>query len=79
MIQEQAAAAVIIALISKKNKKKEIKTRVYLKPWLQRRKNLKFHKTLFAELRLEDEYNYNILLRMTSENFEEIFQLTKGA
>ena len=31
MIQEQAAAAVIIALISKKNKKKEIKTRVYLK------------------------------------------------
>ena len=79
MIQEQAAAAVIIALISKKNKKKEIKTRVYLKPWLQRRKNLKFYKTLLAELRLEDEYNYNILLRLISENFEEIFQLIKGA
>ena len=28
-------------------------------------------------MRLEDEYNYNILLRMTSENFEEIFQLIK--
>ena len=26
---------------------------------------------------LEDEYNYNILLRITSENFEEIFQLIK--
>ena len=32
---------------------------------------------LLAEMRLEDEYNYNILLRMTSENFEEIFQLMK--
>ena len=30
---------------------------------------------LLAEMRLEDEYNYNILLRKTSENFEEIFQL----
>ena len=26
-------------------------------------------------MRLEDDHNYNILLRMTSENFEEIFQL----
>ena len=33
--------------------------------------------TLFSELRLEDEYNYKILLRMTSENFDEIFQLIK--
>ena len=31
-----------------------------------------------VELRLEEEYNYNILLRMTSKNFEEIFQLIKG-
>ena len=29
-----------------------------------------------AELCLEDEHNYNILLQMTSENFE-IFQLIK--
>ena len=29
-------------------------------------------------MRLEDEYSYNILLRMTSENFEEIFQLIKA-
>ena len=33
---------------------------------------------LLAEMRLEDEYNYNILLRMTSKNFEEIFQLIKS-
>ena len=29
------------------------------------------------ELRLEEEYDYNILLQMTSENFEEIIQLIK--
>ena len=49
-----------------------------MKPWLKRRKNLEFYVTLLAELRLEEEYNYNILLPITSENFEEIFQLTKG-
>ena len=32
---------------------------------------------LLAEMRLEDEYNYNIILRMTCENFEEIFELIK--
>ena len=49
-----------------------------MKPWLKRRKNLEFYETLLAELRLQDEYNYNILLRMTSENLEEIFQLIKN-
>ena len=32
---------------------------------------------MLAKLLLEEEYNYNILLRMTSENPEEIFLLTK--
>ena len=32
---------------------------------------------LLAEMQLENEYNYSILLRRTSENFEEIFQLIK--
>ena len=41
------------------------------------RKILKFYETLLAELWLEDKHNYNILLRMTSENFEEIFWLIK--
>ena len=44
-----------------------------MKAWLKRRKNLEIYGSLLAELRLEEEYNYNILLRMTSENFEEIF------
>ena len=78
IIQEQAAA-IIIALISEKNKsrKKRKKRRVCVKPWLKRRKNFEFYATLLTELWLEDEYNYDILLRMTSENFEEIFQLIK--
>ena len=59
-------------------KEKEKKRRVYVKPWLKRRKNWELYGTLLAELRLEEEYNYNILLRMTSENFEEIFQLIKN-
>ena len=48
-----------------------------MKPWIKRRKNLELYGTLLAELQLEEEFNYNILLRMTSENFEEIFQLIK--
>ena len=48
-----------------------------MKHWLERRKNLGFYEILLAELRLEDEYNYKNYLRMTSENFEEIFQLIK--
>ena len=58
-------------------KVKEKKRRVYVKAWLKRRKNLELYGTVLAELRLEEEYNYNIVLRMTSENFEEIFQLIK--
>ena len=48
-----------------------------MKPWPKRRKNLEFYETLPAELRLKDKYNYNILLLMTSENFEETFLLAK--
>ena len=48
-----------------------------MKPWLKRRKDLDFYETLLAEQWLEDKYNENILLRMTSENFEDIFQLIK--
>ena len=47
-----------------------------MKPCLKRRKNLEFYETLLAEL-LEDKHNHNILLRMTSENLKEIFQLIK--
>ena len=47
-----------------------------MKTWLKRRKNVELYGTLLAEIPLEE--NYNILLRMTSEIFEEIFQLLKG-
>ena len=60
--------------MSRKNRKKK---RVCVKPWLKRRKNLEFYETPLAELRLEYEYSYNILLPMISENFEKIFQLMK--
>ena len=72
IIQEQAAAAVIIALISEKSKsrEKEKKRRICVKPWLKRKKNLEFYETLLAELRLEDEHNYNILLLLkTSKKY----------
>ena len=48
-----------------------------MKLWLKSKKNLGFYKTLLAELRLGDEYNYKNHLQMASENFEEIFQVIK--
>ena len=54
MTEEQVAAA---ASQGKREKKG-----VYVKAWLKRRKNLELYGTLLAELQLEQEYNYNILL-----------------
>ena len=48
-------------------KEKEKKRRVYVKPWLKRKKNLQYYKTLLPEMQLEGEHNYNILARMTYE------------
>ena len=59
--------------VKEKDKKKE----VCVKPWLKKEKNLEFDETLLAQLRLKDKYNYNHILRMTSENVEGIFQLIK--
>ena len=50
---------------------KEKKRRIYVKPWLKRRKSLELYGTLLARLRLEEEYTYNILLQITFENFEK--------
>ena len=77
--EKQAAAATIIALLLKKKKKRKSrqKRKVWVKPWLKRRRSLGVYETLLAELWLEDECNYKNYLRMTSENFEEIFQLIK--
>ena len=46
-----------------------------MKPYLIRRKNFE-EETLHVELLLEEEYS-SILVRMTSENTEETFQLLK--
>ena len=77
-IQEKTAVALIIALIfAKKNKPYKMrKKKESVNPWLLR-KILKFYETLLAEQRLEDKHNYKIILRMTSETFEETFQLIK--
>ena len=48
-----------------------------MKHWVKRRQGLGVFETLLAGLQLEDECNYKDYLRMTSENFEEIFQLIK--
>ena len=48
-----------------------------MKPWLKRRKNVRFYEFLHAELELEDKCDYQNYLRMTSENISEIFQLIK--
>ena len=54
MTEEQVAAAA--------SQEKREKKGVYVKAWLKRRKNLELYGTLLAELQLEQEYNYNILL-----------------
>ena len=79
MSEKQASAAIIIALLLKRKKKRKSrqKKKVWVKPWLKRRQSLVVFETLLAELRLEDERNYKNYLRMTSENFEELFQLIK--
>ena len=59
--------------MKEKEKKEE-----YVKPFLKRKKNLQYYEILLPELQLEGEYNYNILVRMTYENFGEIFQLMKN-
>ena len=45
---------------------------MWVKPWLGRRINLALHETLVQELRFEHKSEYNKLLRMTSQDFDEI-------
>ena len=68
MIQEQATPA----LISEKNKSRKKRQKKEGQSG-----GLGSYETLLAERRLEDEYDYKNYLRMTSANFEEVFQLIK--
>ena len=65
MSEKQATATIIIALpfFKKKNSKS--------------RQSLGVYETLLAELQFEHECIHRNYLRMTSENFEETFQLIK--
>ena len=56
-------------------KRKERKC--WVKPWLTRRPLLGIYDTLISELRIEEEVNYRNYLRMTKENFEEIYRLVE--
>ena len=51
------------------------KRKAWVKLWLKRRQSLGVYKTFLAEFRFERECNYKNYLWMTSENFEEIFQV----
>ena len=61
-----------------KKEEKEIKTKREKRGWnfgLKEGKALGVYKTFLAEFRFERECNYKNYLWMTSENFEEIFQV----
>ena len=57
-----------------KAKKKRISRNVWVKPWLQKRREL--GDTLLLELRFREEQEYKKFLRMTSDNFDEILSLS---
>ena len=62
IITSSSVSDVAAVLISEKNNSREKRgKRVCVKPLLKRRKNLRIYQTLLAKLRLEDEYDYNIL------------------
>ena len=50
---------------------------MWVKPWLRRRINLGFYKTLVQELRFLDESEYKKTPRVTPQNFDEILGLIK--
>ena len=49
---------------------------MWVKPWLGWRINLGLYETLVQELKFEDKSEYQKLLRMTPQDFDEIFGWT---
>ena len=78
-MSEGVADAAIISIIIWKRKKRRIRNKkarkVWVKSWRLRRPQLGIYDTLLSELRVEEESDDKTFLRMTSENFEEIFHL----
>ena len=67
--EEVAAAAMIIAICVENDERKKTRKRrkVWVKPWLQKRKVHVFYSQLLNELRLEDFEMYKNYLRMKPE------------
>lgn len=74
--EELAAAAVVVAVLQKRKTKRR-KRKCWVKPWLARRPKLGIYETLLSELRLEEENEYKNYLRMSTENFDELFRLVE--
>ena len=65
--------ALAIAIKSqKKSQKKRKKRSTWVKPWLQRRKNLGVNSILLSEVRDEEANEYEKFLRMSSKFFDEL-------
>ena len=75
-----AAAAVVVGVLLKRRKinKKRKSRNVWVKPWLQKRRELGVCDTLLLELRFREEQKYKKFLRMTSDNFDEILSLIEN-
>ena len=77
--EEVAAAAMIVAICVENDERKKTRKRrkVWVKPWLQKRKSHGFYSQLLNELRLEDFEMYKNYLRMKPQNFHEILHFVR--
>ena len=73
-----AAATTILAVIVKRRKQKKRKRSVWVKPWLERRATVVVYGSLLQELRREEIESFNNYLRMSLDNFEELFHLIEA-
>lgn len=62
---------------SPKKQRKRSKRKVWVKPWIARRKDLGFSATFLSETRIEDPKTYRNFLRMSPEKFDELLELVR--
>lgn len=66
-------AAACLALILLRRKKKRVRS-IWAKKWLIRRDNIGVERTLFRELRMEDENCYKNFIRMAPDDFDYLVE-----
>lgn len=66
------AAACLVLLVNQRKKKRN--RSIWAKKWLQRRENIGIERTLFRELRMEDETCYRNFVRMKPEDFDFLLE-----